>query len=315
MVLLWADINTFNNYGKHMAMKLNRLFVPVMVLVVLAGCDPLKRMHTHQDSIKESFNADEYNQVLTAYNDLENFHESRESEVNVEYTMMAAKSAVALEQYDQAEELLNQVIDETNDFEAIQLLGGIYEKTGNTNKEYEHWNRYFDEIESEELKKEIGQRLYSIEMENEEYEKALNRAQKMPSMTDPKLMFMRVEALEKTDKKEKAREVCDELLDKHPDFEPAMDWKAEDIFHQAEEWYQAELEEYDENPDYTAYVYLRRELKKISSMFRESRDIFEKLHQNNPDNKKYIQYLKNIYLRLDMEEEAAKMDMLLDNQR
>jgi predicted Zn-dependent protease len=50
-------------------------------------------------------------------------------------------------------------------------------------------------------------------------------------------------------------------------------------------------------------------------MYRQSRDIFEKLHQEDPDNQLYIKYLKNIYLRLEMNEEAAKMDMLLENQR
>ncbi|WP_291856731.1 hypothetical protein [Marinilabilia sp.] len=50
-------------------------------------------------------------------------------------------------------------------------------------------------------------------------------------------------------------------------------------------------------------------------MFRESRELFEKLHEDDPDNQQYIKYLKNIYLRLDMKGEASKMDMLLENQR
>ena len=60
---------------------------------------------------------------------------------------------------------------------------------------------------------------------------------------------------------------------------------------------------------------LKRELKKISAMFRQSRELFEKLHEGDPDNEQYIKYLKNIYLRLDMNGEASKMDMLLENQR
>ncbi len=75
------------------------------------------------------------------------------------------------------------------------------------------------------------------------------------------------------------------------------------------------MAKYNKDQNYTAYVYLKRELKKISSMFRESRELFEKLHEDDPDNQQYIKYLKNIYLRLDMKGEASKMDMLLENQR
>jgi tetratricopeptide (TPR) repeat protein len=151
-------------------------------------------------------------------------------------------------------------------------------------------------------------------MKRKEYEDALERANKMPPLSDPRIMSMRMEALEETGKKDEARKLCETILEKHPDYEPAMEWKAIDIYERAESWYKSEMSKYNENADYTAYVYLRRELKKISAMYRESRDIFEKLHQNNPGNTQYIKYLKNIYLRLEMREEATKMDMLLENQ-
>jgi len=296
-------------------MRIKQLTISVLMLALIASCNPLKKMYNHQDTMEEAYNAGNYEQVLVSYNQLENFHEANDTEVKTDYTKMAAKSALETEQYQQAEDLLQQWIEKTDDFEPIELLGSVYEKTGKTDLEYKHWNRYWDRIESEDLKKEVGTRLFTIEMDKKEYDKALERAKKMPPMSDPKIRFMRVEALDARDEKEEAREICNDILEKNPDFKPAMAWKARDIYERAEEWYKAEMTEYEKNPEYTAYVYLRRELKKISAMYRESRDLFEKLHQDDPDNQTYIKYLKNIYLRLEMREEATKMDMLLENQR
>ncbi|PWD98318.1 tetratricopeptide repeat protein [Marinilabilia rubra] len=296
-------------------MRIRKIFAPVILIAVLASCNPLKQMQTHQNSMKESFDAGNHNQVLMAFNQLENYHETKESSVSLDYIKMAAKSALEVEKYTQAEELLKKWKSKSDDFEAVKLLGEVYQKTGKNDKEYNLWSENFDRIESEEMKKEIGSRLFAIEMEKKEYNKALDRARKMPPMSDPKIVFLRVQALEATDQTDEAREVNNALLKKNPEFKPALEWKAGDIYERAEKWYKAEMSEYNKNPEYTAYVYLKRELKKISSMYRQSRDIFEKLHQEKPGNEKYIKYLKNIYLRLEMREEATKMDMLLKNQR
>jgi predicted Zn-dependent protease len=296
-------------------MKIKQLIIPTLLLAFLASCNPLKQMQTHQNSMEEASNAGNHHQVLDAYNQLSAYHAGKDSKMKLSYLKMAAKSAIEIEQYQQAKELLLQWTDQSEDFEAVELLGYIYEATGNTDKEYNLWNSYWATIDSDEMKKEVGTRLFSIEMQRKEYDKALKRAKQMPPMSDPKVMYMRVEALEATNQTKGALEVCSALLDKHPDYKPAIEWKAKDIYKRAEKWYKAEMSEYEKNPEYTAYVYLRRELKKISSMYRESRDLFEKLRQDEPNNSNYIKHLKNIYLRLEMREEATKMDMLLENQR
>jgi tetratricopeptide (TPR) repeat protein len=296
-------------------MKIKKLTTSFLLLALLAGCNPLKQLQTHQASIKNAFEAGNYSEVLVNYEKLKDYHSSKGSEVKTEYLKMAAESAVKLERYPMAEELLQEWLDRDEDFEAVKMLANVYEQTGKTDKEYKLWNRYWEKIESPELKKEVGQKLFAIEMEQKEYDKALDRAKEMPPMNDPRIVFLRVKALEATDKKEEARSLCNTLLEKNSDFKPALEWKAKDLYEQAENWYKAEMREYNKDPNYTAYVYLKRELKKISAMYRQSRDIFEKLHQEDPDNQLYIKYLKNIYLRLEMNEEAAKMDMLLENQR
>ncbi len=309
-----ADSNNHKNENFN-RMKIQKLISGILILALAAACNPLKQLQSHQNSIENAYEAGNHIEVLRAYDELEAYHNNEGTEIETEYLEMAAKSAVEAGLNNRAEKLLQDWIDETGEFEAIEMLGNLYRETGQTDKEYDHWNKYWDSIESDEKKKEIGLRLFSLDLKKDNAEKALDRFDEMPPVSDPRIMLKRVEALEATGKKDKARETCNQLLEKNPDFEPAIAWKAADIYQRAENWYKKEMEEYEKNEEYTAYVYLRRELKKISKLYRQSRDMFEKLHENNPDNEKYIRYLKNIYLRLEMQEEAAKMDMLLKKQR
>ncbi|MFW5768227.1 MAG: tetratricopeptide repeat protein [Bacteroidota bacterium] len=296
-------------------MKIQKLIVGILILALAAACNPLKQLHSTQDSFEDAHEAGNHEEALSAFDELEDYHNNEGSEIETEYLKMAARSAVDAGLNNRAKELLQRWIDRTDEFEAIEMLGNLYRETNDTDKEYEHWDQYWDAIESEEKKKEIGLRLFTLDLKEDNAEKALERFDDMPPVSDPRIMFKRVEALEATGEKEEAREECDKLIEKNPDFEPALAWKATDIYQRAEELYKKEMEEYEKNEEYTAYVYLRRELKKISKMYRQSRDIFEKLHEADPDNEQYIKYLKNIYLRLEMQEEAAKMDMLLEEQR
>jgi tetratricopeptide (TPR) repeat protein len=296
-------------------MNLRKLIFPVFLLLIVAACNPLKQMQSHQTSMQQAYDTKDYPGVLTAFNQLESFHASKESKIKPVYLTMAGKAAIETGNNELAEEVLLRRLDRSDDIETAELLADVYSRTGKTDKEYDLWNKYQDQIESEEKKAEVSQKLFAIEMKRKEYEKALDRARNMPPLSDPRMMFMRVEALDATGQNEEAREVCNNLLEKNPDFKAAMEWKAIDIYERAEKWYKAEMSKYNKDQNYTAYVYLKRELKKISSMYRQSRELFEKLHSETPDNQEYIKYLKNIYLRLEMREEATKMDMLLENQR
>ncbi len=296
-------------------MNSRKLILPVLLMMIIAACNPLKQVQGYQSSISRAYETKDYPGVLTAYNQLEKYHQTKESNVKPEYLKMAGQAAMEMENYTRAEEILSRNVEQTGDIEAVEMLANVYEKTGKDDKEYHLWTEHYDKLESEEKKAEVSQKLFAFEMKRKEYEKALERAKRMPSLTDPRFMFMRVEALDATGKEEEAREINNQLLERNPDFKPAMEWKAIDITERAENWYRAEMTKYNKDQNYTAYVYLKRELKKISSMFRQSRELFEKLHAEDPDNQQYIRYLKNIYLRLDMQEEASKMDMLLENQR
>ena len=81
--------------------------------------------------------------------------------------------------------------------------------------------------------------------------------------------------------------------------------------HKADDKYKTEMAIYNKNKNHTSYAYLRRELKKLSVDFRNSRDAFNKLHEIDPGDTNYIKYLKNVNLRLDNKIEADKYDKML----
>ncbi|SFE91337.1 tetratricopeptide repeat protein [Thermophagus xiamenensis] len=296
-------------------MKIGKLIATLLLPAVIVGCNPLQQLQTAQLTLQNAYEAGNNAEVLSAYEKIQAYHTEHGTQIETENLKMAAQSAVQLQRYALAETLLSEWLNRDHDIEAVKLLARVYENTGQQNKKYELWNNYWDKIESPELKSEVGLKLFSIEMERNEYEKALERSRKMPPISDPRMVMLQIKAMEATGKTEEARTTCNSLLEKHPDFQPAMEWKAKDLYKRAEEWYKAEMAKYNKNPNYTAYVYLKRELKKISSLYRQSRELFKTLHQENPEEQSYIKYLKNIYIRLDMKKEAAKMDMMLKNQR
>lgn len=102
------------------------------------------------------------------------------------------------------------------------------------------------------------------------------------------------------------------FLKKYPDYGPALFWKAKMFFERAEKRYQSEMAKYEKDKNTTSYAYLKRELKKLSSDYVMAKDILEKLKDIDPTNKNYLIYLRNSYARLEMNQEAAQINKIID---
>jgi outer membrane protein assembly factor BamD (BamD/ComL family) len=73
------------------------------------------------------------------------------------------------------------------------------------------------------------------------------------------------------------------------------------------------MSKYNKNKNATTYAYLRRELKRISTDYKIAKDILEKLIEKDPTNKNQLVYLRNCYVRLEMQEEARKVNKIIDS--
>ena len=105
--------------------------------------------------------------------------------------------------------------------------------------------------------------------------------------------------------------LCDEVLTLQADHQDALKYKAVLLYEKSEARYKELMDDYNKNKNATSYAYLKRDLKRLSADYRMCRDLFEKLRLLAPDNGNYIRYLYNVYLRLDLNDQAKKLEKLL----
>ncbi len=105
--------------------------------------------------------------------------------------------------------------------------------------------------------------------------------------------------------------LCKKALKDNPQQEKALFVLARTKYESAEEQYKVTMAEYNKKKNATTYAYLRRDLKKISAVYVESKGYFEKLRKIDEENKTYIKYLININLRLDQPDKAKALEKLL----
>ncbi len=154
------------------------------------------------------------------------------------------------------------------------------------------------------------ERLFELAFQLEYFEDA---TQWFPHITSPtELQYdQELSALQKTSADEKTiLNHCDKAIKNYPNLISAIDYKAVYLYTKAEDVYQKEMDYYNKNQNYTQWVLLRHELKKLSSNYRQARDLFIKLRKTDPDNKRYIRYLINCYVRLEMDKEAKALEKL-----
>lgn len=105
--------------------------------------------------------------------------------------------------------------------------------------------------------------------------------------------------------------LCDQVLALDGNHIAALTNKAVLLFGKCETRYKQLMDGYNKNKNATSYAYLKRDLKLLSSDYRECRDLFEKLRRLEPGNRSHIQYLYNVYVRLDLNDQAKQLEKLL----
>lgn len=107
------------------------------------------------------------------------------------------------------------------------------------------------------------------------------------------------------------KKLCMSALTDNQEQIPALRYIATSLYNMAEARYKTAMDEYNKNKNNTTYAYLRRDLKRISAIYVDSKGYFEKIHKLSPDDKPTIKYLINIYNRLDKPEVAKTYERLL----
>lgn len=274
----------------------------IISIVLVSACSPGKQLVSLESEVADLYQQGQYEQALIQYDKLQVLSEKNNLPISVDNQIMAGKAAHKVENFKQSAALF-EAIENLEDKEAL-LMGGInYEKTGQSQKEYDYWLTQLSQFEGTDHHQSILLKIYRLEQELQNYAAANETWSKIDHDNNPDVMFEQVTVLEKLDKTSDALALNNQILKLDDKHESALFWKADHYYHKAEKWYQSEMIKYNRDANYTTYAYLRRELKKISADFRTARDLLETLHTMAPDNKKYIGYLINTYLRLEMKSE------------
>ncbi len=288
--------------------------ITFILLVILPGFAFGQRKPaapSRESLIITAFEAKNYEKVLTLMEQLEN--DKNPSEISHEINELAGKSAFYTESWDKVHIYLTRIADVNSNPEILGMIGMAYFYWGDKDLEYRHWNRYLQQLLGSSFGNTASTRLFVFNIENGNINRAMEVWGLIPEKDNPELQFEYLKLLDKSGQKQQAFNFNSEIIQTYPDHENALYWRGRFYFDKAEEAYQNEMKKYNRNPDHTSYAYLRRELKVISVDFRTSRDIFLKLHEINPGSINYIQNLKNCYLRLEMKEEADRMEQLIIN--
>ena len=73
--------------------------------------------------------------------------------------------------------------------------------------------------------------------------------------------------------------ICNQMLSLDSNLKDALNYKAVLLFDKNEARYKKLMDDYNKNKNATTYAYLKRDLKALSSDYRECRELFEKLRQ------------------------------------
>ncbi len=286
-----------------------QLFIASLLLMFFA-CNSLKKLETTQSSAQAAYESANYSEALTLYEQLIQLYKDNGKDIPVDIKMNAGKSAYEIKNYDIAKGYLTEVFKENKNVEPLMMLIDISKQSGSR-----------DELKSlienhTELLKENGEgdfantELFNINYSKGDMEVAYSNYNSIEN-PDKELFDEYLNILMDLDKKKEAKQSCIEALKSDDSNVAALEWLAIDEYTNAENWYKSMMAKYNKNKNATSYAYLRRDLKKVSVQYRGARDKFLKLRDIDPDNKKYIRYLENCYLRLEVKDKAAEMDRLL----
>ena len=283
----------------------------LLTIVLISSCSPTKQMLSLESDLSELYQQGQYEKAVQQYDKLRILSDKNSLPISDAIKLLTAKAAHKAGDFEKSTTLFKS-IENLDDTEGL-IMGGVnYEKSGLVQEELSYWSAKLSKFEGSDHLRDILLKIYRLEQQLQNYTEANETWAKIDHQDNPDLMFEQVTVLSNLDKTAEALALCNKILKVNRKHERALFWKADYYYNKAENWYQSEMAKYNRDANYTTYAYLRRELKKISANYRTARDLLNTLHDIAPENKKYIGYLINTFIRLDMKNEADQMTKKLN---
>ncbi len=293
-----------------MTMKMMKKILFISLSILFVACNPLAKLPGLQSSADTAFDQGNFQTAYDLYKQYVDLSNSNAAEVSDDiYTNLALASA-NLDLFDEADALFGKLLKNPENASLALDYAQILQSKDKAQEELALWDQY--SFEDAKLNVRKIERQVALNSQTEQFDASIAAYEAKGDLLLSKETTMSyIKALEATGKGQEALKLSSTLIKTEPEYTEVKIWKAKYLYERADKRYKYEMAKYNKNKNATTYAYLRRDLKKISSDFRASRDLFEQLHKQNPEEKMYIKYLKNCYLRLEQKADAAKMDKLL----
>ncbi|MCU4176243.1 tetratricopeptide repeat protein [Carboxylicivirga sp. N1Y90] len=291
-------------------MKNLRVLLTIILAVTLFACNPLAKLPGIQNGADAAFDLGDFEKAYQLYTEYVNLAEANQAEVSDAVYAKLAKASLETDKFGEAKTLYAKLLDKNQDDDLLLEYAQGLQKGGKLEDELALWNKYEvkdTKVMQRQLERQVA---LNAELGNNAEVVSLYEAAKDDELTK-ETTFAYVKALAEEDQSTKAKKVSKDLIKANPDYKEALEWGGKYFYELADKRYKYEMAKYNKKKNATTYAYLRRDLKKVSADFRTARGYFEKLREMEPENKSYIKYLKNCYLRLEQKDKAAQMDKLL----
>lgn len=293
-------------------MRIKQYLILIVTVLFFASCGGPKVLVNHKSTAEEAVLAGNYEKAVTAWKSYFNQQFDSGNEVEGAVYAQAAKAAYNAEMYSQATDWFDQARQKDYaDAEMYKMMAQIYRGMNNISKELEALEFYVENFESDNTA--VNKRLFQIYYEIDMKDKALATLERIPndSIKSEKMIEKVFLLNKKAENDEVTDSISQVLLEMDPDNVPALEWNALKYYWEAENHYRREMKKYEQNKTGLQYVFLRKELKQVTSNFKKSLNYFEKLWKIDPG-KKYAPYMANIHTRFDEPEKSAYYRKFLD---
>lgn len=291
-----------------------RLFKGLIVLGIglgmLVACSPLKKIEGSKTAALVTYASQDYDRAYIQLSEVINQYKAAKMVVPNDIYLKAADCALKIKNYVGATDYFMSSLSDSVTLQGVKGYISSVKAQGNQEKTSEAIIKYAEFLNNAGASDYVSTEKFEIALDSKDDKQVVETYPSLNSPNEEQSMAY-VSSLDALGKKKEAIDYCNKLVKENTDYNLAKEWKAVYYYNKAEEVYKTKMANYNKNKTYTAYVYLKRDLKKVSADYRIAKDLFEDLRKDSPDEKKYIRYLKNIYLRLEMKREASAMDKLL----
>lgn len=291
-------------------MSKTTLIAALFIALFIVGCSTTSKINKQTEQAQKAVATGDYETAFALYDTFIREQQSKNKEISGEIFGEAAKAALQINKYIEAESFFKQAVYKSYaDADLYAGMQDVYKKIDNLSKELDVLEFFVEHFKSDARFPHLNKRLFEAYIESENWDKAtvVWTSLSEETKTEMKYMEMYFSALKKLENESKADLVAKAILKLNVTNQSALEWNAEKYFWKAEHRYQTVMDAYEKNKTNKQYNIMLKALDGITADFKKSLKYYEMLYKLYPS-KQYAKYMANIYTRF---QDKNKMEYYL----